>query len=384
MDDIKKIFKIATIFSACLAIGFGNITAFAEEGKNITLLGDSITTGFGLSEEELSYGAYLDLYYDAEVDNFAVNGQTTGELLETLEEYEIRSSLEQSDLVCISIGGNDFLSIFEKAYSEIGDGINISDGNVSVSSEFVSKFVMDYSSAFGTAAVNAGENIKKVVAEVEEINPDAQIIIQTVYNPLESENAEKNEVMKPLKTFLSLYLGTINNSIKEASPMTADIYLKFSEKPYLYTNIESYDIHPNAIGHLLIAEEIVQTLAETGNSSIFTDTIYNIPQGIFSKFPQYTANELSTFAEGSLRRGTLEQSIARDASATADSVDSTEISETEEKKVTAENVSPEKKEEKKEESKVKDILSRVFLVLGMAIILAVTFKRYVSKRNKKR
>ncbi len=359
-----------------MVIGLSDVMVFAENEKNITLLGDSITTGYGLSEEELSYGSYLGLYYDAEIDNFAVNGQTTEELIEMLEEYEVKSSLEQSDLVCISIGGNDFLSIFEKAYTEIGNGVDISEGSINVSSEFVSKFIMDYSSLFSTAAVNGGENIKIIISKIKEINPDVQVVMQTVYNPLESENSEINAVMAPLKTFFSMYLSTMNNCIKEISPVTADINLKFSEKPYLYTNIENLDIHPDAIGHMLIAEEIIQTLSETGNSNIFKDTIYNIPQGIFSKFPQYTADELNEFAEGNLRRGTLEQSISREASA---KIEITEA-ETTETNVVAENVDSEK--EKKKDNKVKNTLSRIFLVLGMTIILAVTFKRYVSKKKK--
>ncbi len=378
---IKSIFKFIISAASAIVLTFGSISVSAQEITNITLLGDSITTGYGLSEDELSYGDYLESYFNADIENFAVDGFTTQNLIDKLEEQDVVSSIENADLICISIGGNDFLSIFQTALSEVG-GISISsDGqpNINVSSEFVSKFIMDYSSAFADAAVQAGENILQIKDTINNINPDAEIIMQTVYNPLESSNEEMNKLMSPIKTFASLYMTAVNNSIKEASPNTADIYLKFSEKAYLYTNIDSYDIHPNFIGHMLIAEEIIQTLASDGDFTVFTDTIYNLPQGVFSEFPQYTSDELTSFAQKHLRRGTLEQSIQRTASA---SVQETTEENSQETNVTETEAT--KTSETKKTSKTNKILSRVFLILGFSIIILVTFLKFVRERKKNR
>lgn len=353
----------------------------AEKVENLTILGDSISTGYGLSENDLNYGAYLEKYFNAQVSNFAVNGQTTAELLYELDDSEIISSVEGSELVCISIGGNDFLSIFENAYSEMNGEITISEGEINVSSDFVSKFITDYASAFDPAAAEACENIKKIKERIKEINPDAQIVMQTVYNPFESSDDKANIIMTPLKTFSSVYLSTVNKAIKEVYPDTADIDLKFSEKPYLYTNIDSYDIHPNAIGHMLIAEEIIQVLEEDGDFEVFKQAVYNIPQGVYSEFPEYTANELNLFADGQLRRGTLESTVNKDAlSKNIDETEEISQSETEEVIEITEQ-KPEKKEDKKEESNVRNILSRIFLLMGVLIILAVTVKRHYKKKR---
>jgi len=367
------------IISSVLVISM-MLTGLSVNGQditNITLLGDSITTGYGLSDNEMSYGDYLKSYFNADVNNYAVNGLTTEGLIEQLKNEDIVSSIENSDLICISIGGNDFLSIFQTAISEIGNGSVSANGqpSLNISSDFISKFVMDYSSAFSNAAILAEQNIATITSIITNINPNAEFIMQTVYNPFDSANDEMKQLMAPLKTFSSMYMTTINNSIKNNSPYTADISLKFSEKPYLYTNIDNYDIHPNYIGHLLIAEEIVQTLAETGDFTLFSDNIYNLPQGVYSELPQYTADELDLFAQNQLRRGTLEQSIQRTASASVqETTDETEVTEnpTEITEVSGDT--------KKDKSK--KILSKVFMITGFSIIILVTFLKFVRERKK--
>lgn len=367
----------------CMTIVFTGNFVSAQEILNITLLGDSITTGFGLSEEELSYGDYLESYFEANVENFAVNGLTTEELIENLNEQETIASVSQADLVCVSIGGNDFLSIFQEAMLE-AEGIGFSsDGKMNISSDFVSKFVMDYSAALGAASVKAGENISVIKNRIAEINPDAEIIMQTVYNPFESSDPDLNNIMAPLKTFAAMYITTINNSIKEVAPNTADIYLKFSEKPYLYTNIDSYDIHPNYIGHLLIAEEIVQIINQDGNADLFSENIYKIPQGVYSQFPEYMVNELNLFVQGEMRRGTLEQSIQRMVAVEVNeetSVSETEITEETEIKRTESTTT--QQTEKKEVSRTQQTFSKIFMILGVILILSVTMRRFIKKKKK--
>ena len=381
---IKKLFKILISSFLCTALSLCSSFVYAQEINNITLLGDSITTGYGLSEDEMSYGDYLGSYYSSEVDNFAVNGLKTDELLVMLDEYETQNSIQQADLVCISIGGNDFLSVLEQAVSDMGGSISMDNGTVSlnISSDFISKFILDYSSALSAATTQASDNIKKIKDKVNEINPDAEIIMQTVYNPFDSSDEETGKLLSPLKTFAPLYLSTINNSIKEFSPNTADIYLKFYENAYLYTNMDDFDIHPNAIGHMLIAEEIIQLIGESGDFTVFSEEIYKIPQGIFSEFPDYTAEELEQFSQEQLRRGTLEQAISRAASAdisdqteSSEETDASDVSDTTEE--TQQN-----NDDNKTKSKSNKILSRVFLITGFSIIIFVTLLKFIRERNK--
>ena len=113
MKKITVFLSAVIVTTAILLLNFTLvINADDEKISNIVLLGDSITYGYGLSEDEQSYGDILGEYYGAEVTNYAQNGLTTEGLLEKLEREDIQSTVGECDMVCISIGGNDLLHIF--------------------------------------------------------------------------------------------------------------------------------------------------------------------------------------------------------------------------------------------------------------------------------
>lgn len=384
INIIKRISAAAIAAILCAAVLFYEFTAHGDERKieKITLLGDSITYGFGLSEEEHNYGWYLGEYYGAEVSNYAENGLTTDGLLEKLELPEIEASVKNSDIVCLSIGGNDLLHIFIQALSDGSASGSISGDfseGLNISAEFIQSFIMDYSSAFASAATTAGENIGTIKNRIEEINPGAEIVIHTIYNPLESENEDKNTIMKPLKTFASMYLATINNAVRDVCPDTADIQLKFSEKPYLFTNIDNYDIHPNSTGHLLIAEEIIQTLGISGDQSAIKDAFNSLPYGTVAQFPESIKSELQELSEGQLRRGTLKQAMENKLTS-AETEDTSDTAETTEDKK-QETDAPSSGNSSK--STTKKSLSKMFMILGFLIIICVSLIRIIKKRKNK-
>ena len=89
-----------------------SVSADKQEINAITLLGDSITYGYGLEENQHNYGWYLGEYYGAEVENLAQNGLTSEELIDMLETDDVQQAVKNADMVCLSIGGNDLLHIF--------------------------------------------------------------------------------------------------------------------------------------------------------------------------------------------------------------------------------------------------------------------------------
>ncbi len=301
-------------------------------------------------------------------------------MLEYLNEPDITESIKESDIVCVSIGGNDLFLIFEDALMNLSSNdINISDGEQSfnISSEFVQNFVINYSSAFGSAAVKASENIEKIKDRINEINSDAELVMQTVYIPFESSDEKKNSLLKPLKTYASLYIGTINTSIRNKAPNVADINLKFKEKTYVYTNMDKFDIHPNYIGHMLIAEEIIQTLGLNGDCSIFKTASDAIPHGIFTNFPDYISSELEEFSEGQLRKDTLQQVIDKTYTVQTEPSESTEelTNETEKQTKKAEEASPKKKNGRS--------ISTVFLILGFILIIITSLRKIIKNKKGK-
>ena len=333
----------------------------AETAENITVLGDSISTGYGLDDDELSYCGYLQEYFDADLDNFAKDGRQTAELIEQLEnDADVRSSVEQADLICVSIGGNDVLQIFLDSLSELKNaGGNNSEEQFVFSQEFVQGFIMKYASAFGPAAAQAGENIAEIRKKISELNPEAPIIMQTVYNPFETDNEKLNSIMKPLKTFTAMYLGVINNAVRQQPTVIADIHKKFSENSWLYTN-------------MLIAEEIIQTLEKPGNGEVFKTQLENIPEDYLSAIPEDITGEIIKLADGEFRTETA------DAFSAENETNPTEVTSEASQKQSSEAENINKTEQKK-----KIRLSSVLLFAGIILISAAVLLKVYSKIRKR-
>lgn len=358
--------------AAVLVILAGTLSVNAEVTENITVLGDSISTGYGLEDSQLSYCEYLQEYFDADLDNFAKDGRQTSELLEQIEnDDDVRSSLENADLICVTIGGNDVLQIFLDAMSEVKTrGNNTSGEQFELSQEFVQSFIMKFASAIGPAAAQAGENITEIREQIRELNPDAPVIMQTVYNPFETDNEKLNSIMKPLKTFTALYLGVINNAVKQQPEVIADIHEKFDENSWLYTNIKKFDIHPNYVGHMLIAEEIIQTLKHSGNGEIFRTELQKIPEEYYSGIPDNITGEILGLADGEFRTDKVIDSF-------------TEKTETEHKNSeSVQETSATTKETEKKKQKKNGKLSTVLITIGTALIIISVLRGVYIKRKR--
>lgn len=375
MITIKiKIAAAAAAFavSACMQC------ASAEAAENITVLGDSISTGYGLDDGELSYCGYLQEYFDAELDNFAKDGRQTAELIQQLENDEdVISSIQEADLICVSIGGNDVLQIFLDSFSELKNiGGNNSNEQFALSGESVQGFIMKYSSAFGPAAAQASENIAEIREKISELNPEAPVIIQTVYNPFETDDEKLNSIMKPLKTFAAMYLGVINNAVRQQPAVIADIHKKFDNNSWLYTNIKEFDIHPNYIGHMLIAEEIVQSLEQPGNGEIFKAQLEKLPKDYLNSIPGDITDEIIRLANGQFRG---ENNAESTDSLTAEN----EIKPSEEASKASQEQSSETQNINKTEQKKKSKLSSLLFYTGIILISASVLLKVYSKLRKR-
>lgn len=360
--------------AAVLVIMAGTLSVNAEVTENITVLGDSISTGYGLDDSQLSYCGYLQEYFDADLDNFAKDGRQTSELLEQIEnDDDVRNSLENADLICVTIGGNDVLQIFLDAMSELKTrGGNTSGEQFEFSQEFVQSFIMKFASAIGPAAAQAGENITDIHEQIRELNPDAPVIMQTVYNPFETDDEKLNSIMKPLKTFTALYLGVINNAVKQQPAVIADIHEKFDENSWLFTNIKEFDIHPNYVGHMLIAEEIIQNLKLTGNGEIFRTELNKLPEEYYSGIPDNITGEILELADGEFRTEKAIDSFTEKTETETEHKNSGSFQET----------SAIKKETEKKEQKKKGKLSTVLISIGIILIIISVLQGVYLKRKR--
>lgn len=304
---------IACFAAALVCVNSSAIAVSAKEvdkNYNILALGDSITAGVGVNDYSESYVSILSEYLENPIDNRAESGMKSGELLSMVQsDSSVRDSIQNAEVILVSIGANDIMSpILETEIVQETDA----DGNPtkvfkvlnfnnpeemlnSLDAKTRVKFQREITKAMPVAVATANENITAIAEEIKSLNSDADLIFQTVYDPLSitndtttlSENAiSKINIMS--SSMVYQYLngsgenGTLipiglNSNIKDNENIqTVDIYENLLCNAWYYTNLKDMDVHPNAIGHMVIAASIVNSgCVPKGNGEAFAKAYAN-------------------------------------------------------------------------------------------------------------
>lgn len=312
----------------------------------IAILGDSIASGYGLDpEKEYNYGQIIGDYLDCKVENYAVSGDTTFDMLEDVKNLsdEQKSFISGSEVVVISIGGNDLMQYSAKKIlafaadngflnegytkDDIPQDPDITDLLIYIDTESV----IEYASTGFTAqfqltrlltdikynlCLDSGNNenyiskvmipnITEAVNIIKSLNPNARIIIQSVYQPLqfspeytaEKLSGDKGVVANMLQSIFEDILVDYKTKLAAIEGVEiADILNEFTSLPdlaedeedtrqgyaYYFTDIqvsgEERDFHPNQRGHLAIAAEILDTIGILhDDNGLLTEVYCNLP-----------------------------------------------------------------------------------------------------------
>ncbi len=231
---MKKI--IAFLLALTLAFSLA-VTAFAAESTDLVVLGDSIAHGHGLKDKEnYAYGALIAKANGYNYANHAYDGDTTFDLNRRLDRSDIIADLKKAEIIAISIGGNNFLrgGFVEMILRGIFGDYKILD---ETAAEFYTNFIV-------------------AVDKIRAINPDATLLIQTVYNP-------RNDLFKGV---YQQAVNRLNNYIKKAAAekdlTVVEVAAAFQGHAGEY--IQSDVIHPNERGHYNIALEYLKVLKDMG------------------------------------------------------------------------------------------------------------------------
>lgn len=331
-----KKFISAVLAGAMAFSAMGAVSASAEtygDGEKIVLFGDSIAAGMGLSAQEMNYGDILADYLCGSVENYAVSGNTTYDMMNVLNGLTDaqKASVAEADTVIISIGGNDIIRFavsdlitYVAAIGCLADGVTLDniDPNEIGLTEVLAMVDKDKLKAFAADNTNKlalnkrllelgkkirftdeldtrGQyknymliqnqivpNLKNAVSYIETMNPDAKIIIQTIYNPLEFDKkylaANYTETYQTIfasitpifNDVLDSYASQVSSAFADDDKVTiADVKKSFDSSAsidtassWYFTGIQNggkaTDIHPNQIGHLQIAATILDAMGK--------------------------------------------------------------------------------------------------------------------------
>lgn len=287
-----------------------NVSDASEpEGEiSVVVLGDSIARGYGLANvEKQRYSALLaeklaDDYADVNIANYGVDGLTGAELVEFLKN-DMPAEIADSDYVLVSIGGNNILGVLTEmsGVAELMTGIDsqiITDYvkyMTATDETEKSKYetvLTTLNTLLGTVnSVFTGETFAQKVAEaveklqneipeivslIKEENPDAKIVIQTVFNPYKSVNISlpyiesKVELASHGDAAVSVLNMAIESLAEEQGYAVLPVYDVFEASAKKAVNAAfsiltmqlNVDPHPNATGHQLIAESYYNLIKE--------------------------------------------------------------------------------------------------------------------------
>lgn len=240
MKICKKVIAVMLILTLC--VGLLSSAAYASgDRQNYLVLGDSIAYGFGIENpDEASYGKIVANTNDYNYKNLGVMGRNSEYLYKYLSENEeYIESVEWADIISVSIGGNDFL--LNNAALLLAQGI----------------IFKDYSK-FDEIGENFYQNFSKCMDRIHELNPDAVILIQTLYTSWTAEYAKVpySEAAKRINDAIQKYCDEKSDNI-----YIVDTREAFDNRTDL---ISSDTIHPSAKGNVEIARLVLEKLYELG------------------------------------------------------------------------------------------------------------------------
>lgn len=214
--------------------------AFAGDAPlQYVVLGDSIGYGAGvLNPDEACYGRIVADTNGYDYQNHAVSGNRTDHLLAHLDHAEVTAAVKNADIISISIGGNDYLT--DNVTGLVLDAT----------------FRNDYS-RMDKITAQLKLNFAAIIEKIRGWNPDAVILMQTLYNPGKGINkapyqAATNRLNDLIRDYLASHPGAFT---------IVDVASAFgTDRRYIAQD----SIHPSAQGNERIAEVILQTLHKLG------------------------------------------------------------------------------------------------------------------------
>lgn len=280
---------------ACLAVALLMVPAVAraaepEQGTYLAL-GDSITSGYGLSEGEKSFAEIVAEQRSLTLnDTYATDeGLTSTGLLAMFTNPNLIGDVKSASLISISIGGND---VMEALYAYLASAWNTANPESPLDVEtlktvletgamaeklellnFASEVLPEFltSQEAQNALATFSSNFGQVVAAIKELNPGATLVVLNQYNPYSHllsglSQSGIEAILNPAEKVVAAFdegAQALNAALSAGAVtgnyVVADTYTFFKSATENPCNASislggiNLDFHPNAYGHALIA-----------------------------------------------------------------------------------------------------------------------------------
>lgn len=215
---------------------------FIPENKTLVGIGDSLTQGVG---DERKMGGYLSRLaieladfegvLDIEVENEAKRGRRSDQLLTQLKSGKIDDTIKKADIIVMTIGGNDIMSIVKQD---------------------IFRLRVD---AFEKELIKFTKRYEDILKEIRILNPDASIILVGLYNPFSIVTDEDNEFDQILINWNQSISNFAYSDINACFVPVDDLFNSNSNMVY-HTDF----FHPNSKGYEQMTNRILKSLKTCG------------------------------------------------------------------------------------------------------------------------
>lgn len=214
----------------------GTIEYFSNKETHVVAVGDSLTQGVGDSKGEGGYIGILDQTVNAnkqlvKFDNFGVRGNRTDQLLKRLDNEEVSTSIDDADIVLITIGANDIMKVVRENITNL------------TFKDFVQE------------RVGYEQGLRDIFDKIRRINPDTEIYLLGFYNPFE----QYFESIKELNTIVEEWNRT---GTEVAADYDAITFIPIDDL-FEETDINLFsedNFHPNDLGYQRMAKRVLEYL----------------------------------------------------------------------------------------------------------------------------
>lgn len=243
------------------------INNYEPKNYKCLVLGDSISTGYELEDINESYANQMIAKIreeciskkdDITIKNESVNGMQSKELLESIRNGKIEIE-EDTDIITLSIGGNDILRPFKSILADIKNDLNKNNNSIEGFIKVKDKLIKN--SEIIKSAKDFSSTFNKIIEEIKHRAPNSKIYVMNVYNPYN----DCKILTFNLGDMVEEYIGILNNAFdnKTNEYITVNVFEAFKNEEYV-TNADimklDFDPHPNSKGHKIIADLFVEAI----------------------------------------------------------------------------------------------------------------------------
>lgn len=203
-----------------------------QNETHITAIGDSLTQGVGDSKKAGGYVGVLETElaqdgYDVYIDNHGKAGDRTDQLLKKLNKKEIKASINNADVILITIGANDIMKVLR-------------DNIVDLDFEHFEREEPKYE-----------ERLHDIFTTLRNENDDAQIYLLGFYNPFEQYFDDVPELEQIVNEWNEMGKEITEGYDGVYYIPTKDIFDQATENLFYEDNF-----HPNDRGYELMAKRV--------------------------------------------------------------------------------------------------------------------------------